>query len=131
MDKHQPDYGVEDIECLSDFFEDCLDLENRFEDLIHLVGRMIVDQEPLQYVMKEVRRLLWHKLRVIRVARAKENIHAITNGEEAVARQLLEGNPWFVKGYSFSVKFWPTYHSLDHIKPDKVMFWVQSHGIPR
>ncbi|KAM1152342.1 hypothetical protein ACFX2J_034796 [Malus domestica] len=41
------------------------------------------------------------------MARAKENIYITTIGEELVARRLLEGNPWLVKGYFFSVKFWP------------------------
>ncbi|KAM2081305.1 hypothetical protein ACFX1T_034958 [Malus domestica] len=41
------------------------------------------------------------------MARANENIYTITIGEEPVVRRLLEGNPWLVKGYFFSVKFWP------------------------
>lgn len=47
---------------------------------------LIVDQEPLPLVVKEALRQLWHKLGVIRVAMAKDNIYAITMGKEVLAR---------------------------------------------
>lgn len=68
---------------------------------------------------------------VVLVFRAKANIYAIIIGEENVARKLLEGNPWFIKNYSFSVKFWPFYHSLHDIEADRVIYWIQAHGIPK
>lgn len=68
---------------------------------------------------------------VVRVHRAKLNVYAITVGEEVVARWILEGNPWFIRDYTFSVKLWLTYHSLDDIEADMAVFWIQAHGIPR
>ncbi|CAN6573989.1 unnamed protein product [Malus baccata var. baccata] len=103
-------------------FEDNLDLEERFENNIHLVRRLITDNEPLQTMVKEVLRSAWNKMGVVRVQKAKSN---------AVARWILEGNPWFIRDYTFSVKLWLTYHSLDDIKVDRVVFWIQAHGIPR
>ncbi|KAM1145859.1 hypothetical protein ACFX13_038576 [Malus domestica] len=47
---------------------------------------LIVDQEPLPLVVKEALRQLWHKFRVIRVARAKDNTYTITIGKEELAR---------------------------------------------
>lgn len=61
----------------------------------------------------------------------KANVYAITVGEEAVAKRLLEGNPWFIRDYTFSVKLWPSFHSLDDIIPNKAIYWIQAHGIPR
>ncbi|TQD84424.1 hypothetical protein C1H46_030007 [Malus baccata] len=68
---------------------------------------------------------------VVRVLRAKENIYIIIVGEENVARKLLEGNPWFIKDYSFLVKLWPSYHFLDDIEADRVVYWIQAYGIPK
>ncbi|KAM1172358.1 hypothetical protein ACFX2G_022946 [Malus domestica] len=68
---------------------------------------------------------------VVSVQRAKANVYAITVGDEHVARKILEGNPWFIRDYTFSVKFWPSYHSLDDIEADRAIYWIQAHGIPR
>lgn len=35
---------------------------------------------------------------IVKVIKAKANVYPITVGDEAVARRLLDGNPWFVKG---------------------------------
>ncbi|CAN6691741.1 unnamed protein product [Malus baccata var. baccata] len=40
------DYEAEVTDCLNITFEDSLDLEERFENDIHLVGRLIADNEP-------------------------------------------------------------------------------------
>lgn len=48
-----------------------------------------------------------------------------------MAQWILDGNPWFVKGYTFSVKPWPKFHYLDDIAADRAIFWVQAHRIPR
>ncbi|RXH85805.1 hypothetical protein DVH24_014400 [Malus domestica] len=119
------------IDCLNITLDDNLDLEERFDNSIHLVGRLIADNEPSQNVFKEILRSTWNKMGVVRVLRAKENICASTVGEEEVARKLLEGNPWFVKDYTFFVKLWPSYHSLDDIEADRAIYWIQAHGIPR
>ncbi|KAM1515822.1 hypothetical protein ACFXTH_014853 [Malus domestica] len=121
----------EAMDCLNITFEDNLDLEERFEDNIHLVGRLIADNEPSQYVVKEVLISAWNKMGVVRVQKAKPNVYAITVGEDAVARRILEGNPWFIRNYTFSVKLWSTYHFLDDIEADRAVFWIQAHGIPR
>ncbi|CAN6585889.1 unnamed protein product [Malus baccata var. baccata] len=119
------------MDCLNITFEDSLDLEERFEDNIHLVGRLIVDNEPSQYVVNEVLISAWNKMGVVRVQKAKPNVYAITVGEAAVARQILEGNPWIIRDYTFSVKLWSTYHFLDDIEVDRAVFWIQAHGMPR
>ncbi|KAM2155993.1 hypothetical protein ACFX1R_041745 [Malus domestica] len=36
-----------------------------------------------------------------------------------------------VKGFVFTVKFWPKFHSLDDIAPNRAVFWVQAHGLPQ
>ncbi|KAM1097423.1 hypothetical protein EV1_014765 [Malus domestica] len=89
------------MDCLNITFEDSLDLEERFEDNIHLVGRLIADNEPSQYVVNEVLISAWNKMGVVRVQKAKPNVYAITVGEAAVARQILKGNPWFIRDYTF------------------------------
>lgn len=48
-----------------------------------------------------------------------------------MARRLRDGNLWFIKGFTFTIKSWPLYHSLDDIIPDRAIFWVQAHGLPR
>lgn len=99
----------EAMECLSVSFEDSLDLEERFENNIHLVGRLIADNEPSEHVVKEVLRNAQNKMGAVKILKAKPNIFAITVGEEAIARRLLKGNPWFIKDYTFFVKLWPSY----------------------
>ncbi|KAI5317919.1 hypothetical protein L3X38_037626 [Prunus dulcis] len=51
--------------------------------------------------------------------------------ETRQARRLFDGNPWFIKDNIFTVKRWPIYHSLDNIVPNRAIFWVQAHGLPR
>ncbi|KAM1832802.1 hypothetical protein ACFX13_022692 [Malus domestica] len=80
-------------------FEDSLDLDERFEHNIHLAGRLIADNKPSQTVVKKVLKSAWNKIRVVRVLRAKPNVHAITARKEAMARKILKGNPWFIKDY--------------------------------
>ncbi|CAB4283169.1 unnamed protein product [Prunus armeniaca] len=67
----------------------------------------------------------------IKVLWAKENVYSISVGDEAMVRRLMDGNPWFIKGFTFTVKYCPLYHSLDDIIPDRAIFWVQAHGFPR
>lgn len=67
----------------------------------------------------------------VKILKAKPNIFAITVGEEAIARRLLEGNPWFIKDYTFFVKLWPAYHYLDDIDGNRAIFWIQAHGVPK
>ncbi|KAM2301702.1 hypothetical protein ACFX1S_032594 [Malus domestica] len=125
------DHEEEMLDCLNITFEHNLDLEERFDNNIHLVGRLIADNEPSQTVVKEVLRSAWNKMGLVRVQRAKANVYAITVEDEAVARKILEGNPWFTRDYTFSVKLWLSFHSLDDIEADRPIFWLQTHGIPR
>ncbi|KAB2622850.1 hypothetical protein D8674_025032 [Pyrus ussuriensis x Pyrus communis] len=71
-------YEEEMMDCLNITFEDSLDLEERFENTIHLVGRLIADHEPSQKVVKEILRSAWNKMGVVRVQHAKANVYAIT-----------------------------------------------------
>ncbi|KAM1271324.1 hypothetical protein ACFX2J_032162 [Malus domestica] len=96
------DHEEEMMDCLNITFEHNLDLEERFDNNIHLVGRLIADNEPSQTVVKEVLRSAWNKMGLVRVQRAKANVYAITVEDEAVARKILEGNPWFTRDYTFS-----------------------------
>ncbi|XP_009367351.2 uncharacterized protein LOC103957011 [Pyrus x bretschneideri] len=121
----------EEMECLSVTFEDSLDLEERLENNIHLVGRLITNNEPSEHMVKEVLHNAWNKMGDVKILKAKPNILAITVEEEAITRRLLEGNPWFIKDYTFSVKFWPSYHSLDDIKANRAIFWIRAHGVLR
>lgn len=83
-------------------FEDSLDLQERPENKITLVGLLIAEHEPPQSVVKEILRAIWNNMGAVKVTKAKEKVYAITVGEEAVARRLLEGNPWFIKGFTFN-----------------------------
>ncbi|KAM1616995.1 hypothetical protein TB1_025176 [Malus domestica] len=116
------DIEEEMIDGLSVTFEDNIDLEERGDKNIFLVGRLIADNEPSQTVVKETLKSAWNKMGVVSVQRAKANVYAITVGDEHVARKILEGNPWFIRDYTFSVKFWPSYHSLDDIKVDRAIY---------
>lgn len=44
------------IDCLNITLEDSLDLEDRFDISIHLVGRLIANHEPSQSLVKEILR---------------------------------------------------------------------------
>ncbi|XP_070680968.1 uncharacterized protein [Malus domestica] len=125
------DIEEELMDSLNITFEDSLDLEESFDNNIHLVGRLIADNEPSQTVVKETLKSAWNKMGVVRVQRAKANIYAITVGDEQVAKKILEGNPWFIRDYTFSVKLWPSFHSLDDIEANRAAYWIQAHGIPR
>ncbi|CAL9006100.1 unnamed protein product [Prunus brigantina] len=89
------------LEELSIRFDDWLELEDKTEECITLVGLLV------------------------------DNVFAITVSDEEVARRLIDGNPWFIKGNPFTIKHWPLYQSLDDIVADRAIFWVQAHGIPR
>ncbi|VVA40746.1 PREDICTED: reverse mRNAase [Prunus dulcis] len=104
--------------------DDSLDLEERIKCKIVLV-------EPPQTIVKEILRAAWSRMGVVKVNKAKENVYSITVAEKEVASRILDGNPWFIKGYTFTVKLWPLYHSLDDIQADKAIYWVQAHGLPR
>ena len=119
------------MDCLNITFEDSLDLEEIFENNIYLVGRLIADNEPSMSVVKKVLRSAWNKMRVVGVQLAKANVYAITVGEEAVAMRILEGNPWFISDYTFPIKLWSSFHSLDDIEADRAVFWIHAHGIPQ
>ncbi|XP_068317162.1 uncharacterized protein [Pyrus communis] len=112
-------------------FEDSLDLEERIIESVHLVSLLITNVEPSQLIVKDILRSLWRKMGNIKVSRAKPNVYFIQVGDEKMARRILEGNPWFIKGAPFTVTFWPHYQSLDAISGNCAIFWVQVHGILR
>lgn len=116
---------------MSDHFDRSCDVEERIKNQISLVGLLVADHEPLQSVVKDVLRALWSNMGTIKVLWAKENVYSISVGDEVVARRLMDGSPWFIKGFTFTIKSWPLYHSLDDIIPDRAIFWVQAHGLPR
>ncbi|KAB2600208.1 hypothetical protein D8674_010479 [Pyrus ussuriensis x Pyrus communis] len=77
------------IHYLSVNFEDSLDLEERFDDNLHLVVRLLADNEPSEHVMG-----------VVKVLKAKPNIYAINVGEEAVMLwAILEVEDLFETGF--------------------------------
>lgn len=47
------------------------------------------------------------------------------------SQALIDGGPWNVKGFCFSVRSWPLYHSIDDIESNRATYWIQAHGIPR
>lgn len=132
MEQLEPlDVREDEVEAMSICFDDSLDLDERHENRITLVGLLIADQEPPQSVVKEVLRVAWSNMGVVKVSKAKPNVFAIIVGQEDVARRLMDGSPWFVKGYTLTVKSWPLYCSIDDIEANRAVFWVQAHGMPR
>ncbi|CAL2269097.1 unnamed protein product [Prunus armeniaca] len=132
MEQPEPlDVGEDEVEAMSICFDDSLDLDDRHVNRITLVGLLIADQEPSQSVVKKVLRVAWSNMGAVKVSKAKPNVFAITVGQEDVARRLIDGSPWFVKGYTLSVKSWPLYCSIDDIEANCAVFWVQAHGLPR
>lgn len=56
--------GKEGMDCSNITLEDRLDLEERFDNTKHLVGKLIANHEPFQIVVKEVLRSDWNKMGV-------------------------------------------------------------------
>ncbi|KAK9926534.1 hypothetical protein M0R45_023760 [Rubus argutus] len=126
---HIPYEDDEIIEAMSVEFDHDLDFLDR-EKGIHLWGILIADEEPGMGAVKATLVGIWKALGQIRITRAKKNIYSITVGSEKLARRLIDGCPWNVRGFCFTVKHWPLYQSLDDIEPVKATYWVQAHGIP-
>lgn len=117
------------IEAMSVEFDQTLDFLD-LEKGIHLLGILVADEEPGMRAVKSTLVGIWKALGQIRITRAKKNIYSITVGCEKLARRLIDGCPWNVRGYGFSVRHWPLYHSLDDIEPIRATYWVHAHGIP-
>lgn len=109
MDSSNIPINEEYMDYFSVTFKDSLDLEKRITESVHLVGLLITDVKLSQLIVKDVLRSLWRKMGNIKVSRAKLNVCSILVGDEKVVRRILEGNPWFIKGTPFTVKFWPLY----------------------
>lgn len=95
----------------------------------HLVGLLVTDEEPSQLIIKDVLRSIWRKMGNIKVLRAKVSLLHWDwwwTGSKANSR-----SPWFIKGAPFTAKFWPLYQSLDEIRANRAVLWVQVHGIPK
>ncbi|KAK9934097.1 hypothetical protein M0R45_021254 [Rubus argutus] len=124
-------YGDDDIiEAMSVNFDTAVD----FLDLdlgIDLLGFLIADIEPGVGGVKATLLGIWRNFGQIRIIRAKKNVYSIRVGSEKLARRLIDGGPWNVKGFCFSIRHWPLYHSLDDILPVRASSWVQAHGIPK
>lgn len=48
-----------------------------------------------------------------------------------MASRIIEGGPWNVKGFCFSIRHWPLYHFVNDIEQIHATYWGQVHGIPR
>ncbi|PRQ53151.1 hypothetical protein RchiOBHm_Chr2g0163321 [Rosa chinensis] len=102
------DEGI--IEAMSVNFEssaDFLDLECG----INLLGILIADEEPGLGGVKATLMGIWKSIGQIRIIRVKMNTYCLTVGSEKLAKKLLEDSPWCVKGFCFSIRQWPRYHS--------------------
>lgn len=118
------------IETMSVFFDQNVDLLD-LDVGIDLLGYLIADIEPGVGGVKATLLAIWRNLGQIRIIRAKKNVYTIRVGSEKLASRLIEGGPWNVKGFCFSILHWPLYHSVDDIEPNRATFWIQAHGIPR
>lgn len=103
-------------------FDESSYLEEGIENKISMVGLLVADHEPPHSVVKDVLRAIWGNMSVVKVLHAKKNVYSITVGEEEDARRLMEGNPWFIKGNTFTIKPWPNYILLDEIMLDRAIF---------
>lgn len=118
------------IETMSVVFDSNVDLLD-LEAGIDLLGYLIADIEPGVGGVKATLLGIWRNLGQIRIVRAKKNVYSIRVGSEKLACKLIEGGPWNVKGFCFSIRHWPLYHSVDDIEPTRATYWIQAHGIPR
>ncbi|KAK9938020.1 hypothetical protein M0R45_014781 [Rubus argutus] len=98
---------------------------------IDLLGILIADIEPGTGGAKAILLGLWKNFGHIRTIRAKKNVYSIKVGSQKLATRLIDGGPWNVKGFCFSIRHWPLYHSMDDIKPFCATYWIHAHGIPR
>ncbi|KAB2623746.1 hypothetical protein D8674_037607 [Pyrus ussuriensis x Pyrus communis] len=103
MADFQANLVEEEIECMFICFDDAVDLEEHFEDLIQLAGRLVADQELSESLVNKILQQAWNGFGVVHALKAKPNVYSIT------------GNPLFVKGYTFSIKPWLLSNSLDDI----------------
>ncbi|KAB2635784.1 hypothetical protein D8674_026318 [Pyrus ussuriensis x Pyrus communis] len=78
--------GKEERDCLNITFEDSLDLEERFDNTIHLVGRLIASHEPFQIVVREVFRPVWNKMGVNQAHCIPRNYCMVKNAKYLGAR---------------------------------------------
>lgn len=122
--------GDEIIETMSVVFDSNVDLPDLGAG-IDLLGILIADIEPGAGGVKATLLGLWKNIGQIRIVRAKKNVYSITVGSEKLARRLIDGSPWNVKGYCFSLRNWPLHLSIDDIEPTCSTYWIQAHGIPR
>lgn len=130
MDGEIPFEDEEIIEAMTVNFESEVDLLD-LNAGIDLLGYLIADVEPGVGGVEATLLGLWLNLGQIRIVRAKKNVYSIRVGSEQLARRLIDFGPWNVKGYCFSIRHWPLYHSLDDIEPTRATYWIQAHGIPR
>lgn len=98
---------------------------------IDLVGTLIADIEPGVGGIKAALMSIWRTLGQIRILRVKPNTYNLIVGTEKLARKLLSESPWNVKGYCFTIKHWPRYHSINDLDDKRATYWIQGHGIPR
>ncbi|KAL6272180.1 hypothetical protein ACE6H2_022872 [Prunus campanulata] len=73
-------------------FGDSLDLQERIENKIALVGLLIAENETPQSIVKDILRVVWSNMGNVKVCRAKENVYSIKVEEEEVQAHRLPRN---------------------------------------
>lgn len=122
------DEGI--IEAMSVNFDQSVDLLDMTSG-IDLLGYLIADIEPGVGGVKATILGIWRNFGQIRIMRAKKNVYTIRVGSEKLARRLIDYSPWNVRGFCFSIRLWPLYHSIDDLQPTRATYWIQAHGIPK
>ncbi|CAL9024313.1 unnamed protein product [Prunus brigantina] len=67
----------------------------------------MADKLPNQGATKGISRKSWEQMGEAKISVVKDNLLAITVESEEMARRIIEGGPWAVMGYAFSI------HHLD------------------
>lgn len=74
----------EEIECMFVCFDDAVDLEEHFEDLIQLAGRLVADQELSESLVNKILQQAWNGFGVVHALKAKPNVYSITVMDKSV-----------------------------------------------
>ncbi|KAM1094942.1 hypothetical protein ACFX2B_009752 [Malus domestica] len=77
MSSSEMNMEEEFMDYLSFNFEDSLYLEEKSEELVHMVGMLIAEVEPSQIIIKEVMIRVSRKMGNVKVSKAKLNVYSI------------------------------------------------------
>lgn len=91
------------IETMSVVFDQNVDLLD-LRSGIDLLGILIADIEPGVSGVKATLLGIWKNIGQIRIIRAKKNVYSIRVGSQKLATRLIDGGPWNVKVYCFSIR---------------------------